>query len=423
MKKNIETKLEKLTPNIVIIFLYIQPFLDILAAFLIKNNISNFITSGIRILFMLYMLIYITITNYKEKKKTITYLSLLVLCIIVHTFGMFHYKGPDILITEIKTTISTYYSIFLLISFSVLYRENTLKKIHLRNIFYMYLILTFIPNILGIGFDSYWHSKLGSAGWFYSANVLGSILIILLPMVISEIKKLKPIYIIVTIIMIIYVIFSIGTKTPVLGLILLIGLNLILFIYKMIKQKEKKKIIITSITLFIMLITGIIIIPKTSFYKNLEIHLNYIIKEQNYKITSIEFLDNFIFSERLSMEKDARKIYTKSPLLEKIFGIGYVENYNTSKEREKIIEIDYFDILYREGIVGFILYFIPIIYIIIKTLKNIKITQENINIIGVSSLIVFLAFFQGHIFITPAISIFVALILVINSMNKEENEV
>ena len=79
-----------------------------------------------------------------------------------------------------------------------------------------------------------------------------------------------------------------------------------------------------------------------------------------------------------------------------------------------MVEMDYFDIFYREGIIGFILFFIPVIIVITKFLKNYKNNFDNLNIFISILLIFLLALFQGHIFITPAISIFVALIFIIS---------
>ena len=417
-----KNKIKELTPKLIIIFLYCQPFLDIIASILIKNNISNFITSGIRILFMLYLTIYLIIIPYENKKKTLIYIGLLLFNLIIHTSIILIYKDLGALSYEVRNTLSTFYFTFVLLSFMTIYKESNFNKKHLKNIYLIYVILTFIPNILGIGYDSYWHSKVGSAGWFYSANVLGSIIIILLPTILPEFKNDKKIVQILISLITLYVIFSIGTKTPVLGLFLIISTNLIYLFYKKIKEKNKKWII--SLTTFIVVsLLGItLILPKTSFYENIQIHLNYL-KKQNTNIISKEFLDHFIFSQRLTFENTTRKNYNKSHTLEKIFGIGYIENYATDEVNIKEIEIDYFDIFYREGIIGFILFFIPVIYIITKNLKGTKLTYKKVNKITTISLILLLALFQGHIFITPAVSIFVALILTINSLNTLKKEV
>ena len=159
--------------------------------------------------------------------------------------------------------------------------------------------------------------------------------------------------------------------------------------------------------------------PKSSFYKNIQIHFNYL-EKQNVKILSKEFLDHFIFSQRLTFEEATRKNYNKSQTLEKIFGIGYIENYATDEANIKVIEIDYFDIFYREGIIGFILFFIPVINIIYKIIKRVKLTFKGINELTTILLIILLALFQGHIFLTPAISIYVALILILNCLKEEK---
>ena len=94
-------------------------------------------------------------------------------------------------------------------------------------------------------------------------------------------------------------------------------------------------------------------------------------------------------------------------------GIGYIENYGTDDVNIKTIEMDYFDILYRNGYVGFILYFIPIIYILYKIKMNKKLEIYSL----VLSLI--LALFQGHILVSPSVSICV-IIIMLNGGNYEK---
>jgi len=113
--------------------------------------------------------------------------------------------------------------------------------------------------------------------------------------------------------------------------------------------------------------------------------------------------------------------------LEKAYETHY--NYekikNLLETKYKVIEIDYFDILYKEGIIGFIVYFTPVIYILIKIIKNTKLNFENVNNLGTLLLIFLIALFQGHIFITPQASIFISLLLVIihNQILKKEESI
>ena len=392
------------------IFLFMQPFLDVLAAVLIYNNVDNFVTSLIRLVFMGLMVLYLYFGEYENKKKTLIYVSTLIITIIIHTLIMVFDKDMSVFMYEFKNTISTYYFVFLLISLGVIYKDNKISKKELMYLWIIYVLLTFMPNVLGIGFKSYSHSKTGMTGWFYSANVVGSILVIILPIILSEIKKLPKLLIIILGAMALYSIFSLGTKTPVLGLGIILFFNLLYYVYKLFKSKKKKSIIIIFSSLILLCGVSAYVIPKTSFYENLKIHYNFL-KKNDVKVFSKEFLDHFVFSQRLSMEERTRHNYNKSHIQEKIFGIGYIENYSTDSVNLKIVEMDYFDIFYREGIVGFILFFIPVIYMIVMFFKNNSINFVSVNVFISILLIMLLALFQGHIFITPAISIFVALIL------------
>lgn len=392
------------------IFLFMQPFLDVLAAVLIYNNVDNFVTSLIRLVFMGLMVLYLYFGEYENKKKTLIYVSTLIMTIIIHTLIMVFDKDMSVFMYEFKNTISTYYFVFLLISLGVIYKDNKISKKELMYLWIIYVLLTFIPNVLGIGFKSYSHSKTGMTGWFYSANVVGSILVIILPIILSEIKKLPKFLIVILSAMALYSIFSLGTKTPVLGLVIILFVNLLYYIYKLFKSKKKKSIIIIFSSLILLCGVSVYVIPKTSFYENLKIHYNFL-KKNDVKVFSKEFLDHFVFSQRLSMEERTRHNYNISPIQEKIFGIGYIENYSTDSVNLKIVEMDYFDIFYREGIVGFIVFFIPVIYMIVMFFKNNSINFVSVNMFISILLIMLLALFQGHIFITPAISIFVALIL------------
>lgn len=392
------------------IFLFMQPFLDVLAAVLIYNNVDNFITSLIRLVFMGLMVLYLYFGEYENKKKTLIYVSTLIITIIIHTLIMVFDKDMSVFMYEFKNTISTYYFVFLLISLGVIYKDNKISKKEIMYLWIIYVLLTFMPNVLGIGFKSYSHSKTGMTGWFYSANVVGSILVILLPIILSEIKKLPKFLIVILGAMALYSVFSLGTKTPVLGLGIILFFNLLYYVYKLFKSKKKKSIIVIFSSLILLCGVSVYVIPKTSFYENLKIHYNFL-KKNDVKIFSKEFLDHFVFSQRLSMEERTRHNYNISPIQEKVFGIGYIENYSTDSVNLKIVEMDYFDIFYREGIVGFIVFFIPVIYMIVMFFKNNSINFVSVNMFISILLIMLLALFQGHIFITPAISIFVALIL------------
>ena len=68
---------------------------------------------------------------------------------------------------------------------------------------------------------------------------------------------------------------------------------------------------------------------------------------------------------------------------------------------------------------GFIIFFLPIVYVLKDIIKNKnKIDKYKLNIILCISLIFILALFQGHILVTPSNSIYVALILSLEKNKK-----
>ena len=77
--------------------------------------------------------------------------------------------------------------------------------------------------------------------------------------------------------------------------------------------------------------------------------------------------------------------------------------------------MDYFDIFYRHGILGFIIYFTPIFIYLNERKKTNYDAYTNLNINLSICLIFILAFFSGHIFIAPATSIIVSIIFVLKN--------
>ena len=402
--------------KIFIIFLYMGPILDLIAGIMLHYNYNITISSIVRLSFMFFSIIYL-IFKVKNKKINI-FLSLIFAYFIIFFVTILITKGTPAISYEIKNLFTTYYFIIMLITLASLYKNKKFNTYNLFIIYLIYLFFVFIPNIFNIGFNSYYESKEGSAGLFKSANVIGSILSILLPIIVINIKKIN-IRLIILFIINLYVIFSIGTKVPVLSFMLVLGINILYYLIYLAKKHNYKILIIILIPTILITALSIVIFPKTSFYKNIVIHINYLEKKDNGHISTNHIIDHFIFSERLTFEEKTRKAYNKSTMLEKVFGIGYIENYSTDKVRLKTVEIDYFDIFYRHGIIGFIIFFTPIIIVLHGIIKNIKYKKkEKLNIILSICLIFILALFQGHILVTPSNSIFAALILALSYNNS-----
>ena len=412
--------MQKKIEFIVKAFLLSSPFLDMLTAFAL-HVFKTDLTMGIviKILFLIFSLIYLFFFYQGNKKKLYKGFSLSLIIYILFFMGIVLVnKGSDVLFYELKNVFKTLYFPFLLISFSAMFEKKLeiVPKKYFSYIMFTYLLGIFIPSLLGIGFDTYEVTKKGSLGFFNSANEVGGIISILMPFFFLNLYKenniIKSIF---SLTILLYVLLSMGTKTPLLTFILILTCYLLIFLYKMIKKKENKKVLGVSTIFITILFCLSLLIPKTTFYKNIKIHLDYLKVD---KVTDIfkseELVDHFIFSSRLKFMKNSVNYYKTAPLIEKLGGIGYIEGYGTDKVSIKMVEMDYIDIFLRQGIIGFTIYMVIYLYFLrlaIKRYLESKSLTKKVTYLLACFLTIILSFFTGHIIMAPAVSILVVLIL------------
>lgn len=401
---------------ILVVFIFIQPLLDLLTS--LEIHVIHFgvsigaITRFIFLLFCSYYVLFIS----KEKKFKYILLGI-GLYLVLYALVILKYKSTDIFFYEFRNGVDTFYLPVLLVSFYLMFKNKAIN-IKLSTLVLLYLIsIAFVlfPNITNTGFNSYSEAKVGSIGWFYSANAIGNLFAFLLPFMFFYILKSK-LNIVVKILIamsILYVFVSMGTKVPVLAFMLSFIINFIYYFILWFKNKNYKLVFGSIAAFFIGIILAILLLPKTSFYKNIKIHKEYLGFNHYYEVfTDYHLLDHFVFSQRLTFLKNTNNNFKNVPIIEKVLGMGYIENYGTDKEVDKTIEMDYFEVFYRHGIVGCILFYlvvIPYIYVFIRT-KHEK-SLLNMEFKLSMAIILLLSLFSGHVLVTPSISIFVALII------------
>jgi len=412
--------MQKKIEFIVKVFLLSSPFLDILTA-LALHIFKTDLTIGIviRFLFLILSIIYVFFFYQSKKKKLYKGLSLSLIIYIVFFMGIVLIdKGSNALFYELKNVFKTFYFPFLLISFSAMFEEKMeiVPKKYFSYIIFVYLLGIFVPSLLGMGFDTYEVTKKGSLGFFNSANEVGGIISILMPFFFLDLYKdnniIKSMF---GLGILLYVLLNMGTKTPILTFIIILICYLLIFLYKMIRKREYKKVLVVSAIFITMIFCLSLLIPKTTFYKNIKIHLDFLKID---KVTDIfkseELVDHFIFSSRLKFMKNSVNYYKKAPLVEKLGGIGYIEGYGTDKVSLKMVEMDYVDIFLRQGIIGFTIYMIIYLYFLrlaVKRYLESKSFTKKVTYLLACFLTILLSFFTGHIIMAPAVSVLVVLIL------------
>ncbi len=388
--------------TIIGVFLIISPFLDLFTSIGIKYNIDQLrVGIIIRGLFMLLM-IYYSIFLKDNKKQTIIFLSVIFTYIILFLTKTILTNGN--ITYETTVIFKTFYFIILSITFINLEKPIDIK--YYIACFTTYLLLVFIPNILNIGFNSYEIAKVGQVGWFNSANEISTILSILTPILIAYLMtKKNKILSVLYLIIILITFFSIGTKVPILSLAIICGFYFLYSLYKLIRKKDTKKITFILTGLFIIIISTAILLPKTSFYKNIKIHLEYLEVDNIVEIfTDTELIDHFLLGSRLKLLSQNIKTYKESSTVEILLGIG-------AEHRQS--EMDFFDIFINYGIIGFALIATILIILIIKQ-KPKYTTNTKLSLL----LAITIAFLSGHVLVSPAVSIFIPLLLFDKSMVK-----
>ena len=402
--------------KILSVFILMQPILDLITGICVHANLNITIGIIIRMIF-LTLIMYTTTFIYKKKLSILTYLAFFAYSIL-YLIGIVIYKD-GVLFQELQGLLKVIYFPIILISLYELKDEFKASKMTLFSTLLMYLVFILVPNTLGLGFKSYEITKSGTLGFYNSANEISGIISILTPIMFIILKDMKNIFLkIIYIIIYLIVILTIGTKTPLLTLFIIIGFTYLYYMIVWIKNKKYQPILYTALVIIVGLSSLLLILPKTTFYKNIKVHLDYLEVDNVLDVfKDKELIDHFIFSQRLTFFDKKAKNYADATLYQQLFGIGYTKNNKTTK----LIEMDYFDILYSQGLIGFTLIFsiyLLVLYCVLR--KKQKLTYDRYMLKLSLGLILILSLLTGHIITAPAVALItIMLILSLSKRNKK----
>ena len=399
------------------IFILLHPIIDLITGICLHVfNLNLTFGNIIRIVFLM-LVMFCTIFVYKKKKPLIYYIIFGVY-FFSYFISLITIKDGIGLFTEIQGLIRTFYFPIILLSLYEIREEVKVSIKTLTITLCTYILCIFIPSLLGIGYESYEITKSGTLGFYNSANEISGIVSILLPVAIINFKEKSNMFLKILLgIIYLVVIFMIGTKTPLLALLITIGMLFLWIIINCLKSKKYKPIIYSLLIILIGIISMIIIVPKTNFYKNIEVHLDYLEVDSDIDVfKDEELIDHFIFSQRLTFWNDRESEFEDVIVYQKLVGIGYLNDGKLSKT----VEMDYVDVYYSHGIIGFIVFFSAYIYVLVDIFKEkSKINFERYMFITSFILILVLSLFTGHIIVAPAVSLIaVAIILNLNDLER-----
>ena len=453
MEEHMVTKLKQTAnyfPHFLLLFIVFQPILDLLTSFSIYVlHMSATVVIVVRFAFMLLALGYLLLHHKQQgAKKYILYLCLFGIVLAIGLVNNLMIKSPVSFGEEVKFIIKSVYPIVLLFGYIIALKELKNNEFAFHKIITYFLYATLILSIsiitamaTGTDFPSYPNSKIGSRGWFFAGNDLSSIFAIMFPIVVlysvHKTTSFSKVYYWIPTVLAMYASIMIGTKVGYGAIVITLGIALFfLFIeYMMHRKKEGKGFTYLVNTIVAAVVLGglLVLTPQTPIAKNMSIHLQIyeykksvqdekdrkegkVVKEEEHKqgeLTDSE-MKSLIYSDRDKFLKVYKQYYKEAPLSQKLFGMGYAGNYTT---KMKLVEMDFHDLFFAFGIVGFLMYLLPLLYfgikIFIRLITNFKKLFSVKHMLLASTLVLSLGigFMSGHVLTAPAVSIFFVVIL------------
>lgn len=468
--------------KLLLIFIVFQPVLDILTYFSIQSfDFSLTIGIVIRVLFMIGSVWFILFGNNSDwKKYVITYLVALAAVLSIGLIYNFFTKPVFNPFLELQFIAKTVYFPIMLSAYLLLFttidkvsfvRMRILKAITVAMI--IIAVSFFIAILTGTSSETYEWNKFGFKGWFNSGNEIGSIIAIAFPLVyihtLNKVDHIKKIYYFIPLAMIALVSILLGTKV---GFFAVLGASIIVFasyliywvISKVNKKQGEKNLHLKLITSLIFLIIFLAATPFSPTFSNVSGDVGQINEQRETTQDSdgdgvedgtgdesgsqddgtkggddaaaalgeqalIESpILKIILSSRNIYFAHIYDMYVEADVIQKTFGMGYAGNY---EDIRKLIEMDFFDLFFSYGIAGIILILIPFLFVIglfLKLLFQIPgkiLHPQNILILLSIGFGTGIAFLAGHVLYAPAVSIYLAisLVLLITNMLKLNNNI
>ena len=450
--------------NVILLFVLLQPFLDILSRLAIIDVIPN-ISTYVKPLFVFTVALYLVVKYSPIKKKWIIYAVFFSIFALVHLYLLYQMLiGMDIILHELRFMINIAYMIALFASMFTLIHwskndESMYKKIKYVVVytFGIYLFLYLLAVVTGTSFMTYEYAdkaKQGFKGWYDSGQILGHALSILFPIILYTILKPNKHKLLrfTFLALVVLCVSLLGTKVPYfITLIVLILYLIIIVVLRIINNN----FIFSKYNIFIVVLA---IVTMIGTYQFTPVAFNTDINNRNAKIT----LDNYDLSVVSGKKVNYEDIFKNNPksklfyvkryykwqkqassYLQKQFVKGVVHPANTrdkqlfysmklydistpqykifglgflNQEDSLSLERDFFMAIFNFGIIGFILFLLIPILAFIKATKfiinNIKNIDLEICMLYMGLGIFFcISIYAGYSYIYTNFSIFLVLLI------------
>lgn len=395
--------------KVFLIFIVIQPLIDIMTS--VMTILQMPLTVGAIFRAVLIGILFIFITNYlvSKRKFDLLFIWICPFLMMLITFTVnFYFKKPFYMISEINFILKTsYYIVFTFFALIVIDKHINLHPSIERGIPIVSIIIGvsfWLSIVTGTNIASYGYGKTGYSGWFFSANELSVTVLILLILTVihlNDVNKERRAIQFLSLIFLLSLLPMIGTKTALGGGVIIISTYTM---YLLFFSKERKKSFsfrftyLTIVTLFIIFIPFTPVISNTT---NIDLNDQFIEqKQQLYNERKIihPLVNQLLSSRDIYLLRTSNDFYN-APLLQQLFGISYGGKYINEP---KLIEMDFFDLLFSYGYIGFFILIIPLMFLVQKTFSLKRTITNVIFQLGIF-LILSISFLAGHMLFAPSV--------------------
>lgn len=422
------------------LYIVFQPVLDAITGVMAKAHMDVTFGVLVRMLVMavtvVFLLMYVLLN--RNNKKGFLVIGYFVLLGLMSAISLIiNYKQKTLFVPSLELTTlakSLYYPIMLFgyfYAFEELHRDGILNKYFPKVVFYAVNIISLvmiIAHFTNTGFSSYSYYKLGESGWFYAANELSAIVSISFPILVwyatDRLSKAKRWYYWITVIIAIYSALLIGTKGSFIAIIFGTLMALIAAFVQRIRHQGNIKHLNGMIVLLIATLVGIgVAYPMMAVAKTSQLHeemIHYkkqraktkkgLNKDQKKYVKTNKYV-SYIFSGRTIYFENAADNFSKATPAQKTFGMGYATDFKKVK-KAKLVEMDYVDIVFQFGILGSIVFMLPLIisfvYLLVLFFRHFGSMWSFKWAMLVSSVLLGfgMALLTGHVIEAPSVSIY-----------------
>jgi hypothetical protein len=435
--------------SFMLLFIILQPVLDLLTSyFIMQLDMSATIGVFVRFAVMMVVGVYILL-QWKEQnsKKYIIYLGLLGVVLTAGLVNNFFVKDPMSIVEEVKFIGKIVYTYVMLVGYIFVLRtfiskEKAFSKLRDYIVYSVTIvnIIMVVSMLTGTDYNSYDYTKLGSKGWFFAANDLGAVLAISFPIVIlysiQKTTSISKLFYWIPSFLSIYSLVAMGTKVGYGAVVGVLAVAVVMCASDYFMNRKKGSalpFLINGAIVAVLLVSSVVLVKQTPIYKNLYLHIGIMdwksaeaeqkrkIEKPNEKPKEVtqeekqqEYVEGLIFSSRDQFVQQQKKFFSEAPISQKILGMGYAGNY---VKEAKMIEMDFHDMFYSFGYIGFLVLMLPLLYfgirILIMFVKKLKdIFNVKYGLIATSIMLALgIAYIAGHVFTSPAVAIYLVTIL------------